>query len=86
LSKATLKAGFNILQEIDEVLRNKDTAMEKYGKHWSWVCDEISSKYYTTIPHITGRAKPESIDDLDKVSDEAAMLVCPPNATLLCTY
>lgn len=75
LSKATLKAGFAYLQEIDELIQKPALAQKKYGQSQQDALAEISSKYYTTIPHISGRQRLPVIDNNNLVTSEAGMLV-----------
>lgn len=75
LSKATLKAGFSYLQELEDLIRDPKIAKKKYDTTHKAALEQVSNKYYTAIPHVTGRTAPPTIDTNDMLAAEVVMLV-----------
>ncbi|RMZ81832.1 hypothetical protein DV738_g2115, partial [Chaetothyriales sp. CBS 135597] len=63
LSKTTLRTGFKHLQELASLIKDPSIAQEKHGKTQEAAIEDFSNKYYSTIPHITGRMRPPLIDN-----------------------
>lgn len=64
LSKSTILEGFEVLKKIGEVIQDPSTAQSKYreyGASIQAVIQELSSQYYTVIPHDFGRRVPQPI-------------------------
>ena len=73
LSKGQIAKGFEILEELEAVMENK-----KKGTY-----TELSSQFYTCIPHDFGRQRPRPIDTREALQQKYDMLaVSPP---LLCS-
>ena len=67
LSKSQIAKGFEVLEELEAVMENK-----KKGSY-----DELSSRFYTAIPHDFGRAKPRPINTREALQQKYDMLaVC----------
>ncbi|XP_059184953.1 protein mono-ADP-ribosyltransferase PARP3 [Centropristis striata] len=66
LSKVQIAKGFEVLEEIEE-------AMNKKSKHSR--LEELSSKFFTTIPHNFGRSRPPVIDNAEIVEKKKEMLM-----------
>ena len=66
LSKAQIAKGFEALEEIEQAVR----ALE----HWSTL-EDLSSQFYTIIPHSFGRRLPPVIDDEEKLQAKKNMLL-----------
>ncbi len=67
LSKSQIAKGFEILEELEAVMENK-----KSGSY-----ADISSKFYTAIPHDFGRTRPKAIDTREALQLKYDMLaVC----------
>ena len=64
LSRSQIAKGFEILEELEAVMENK-----KQGSY-----NDISSKFYTAIPHDFGRAKPRAIDSREALQQKYDML------------
>lgn len=64
LSKAQIAKGFEILEELEAVMENK-----KKGSY-----ADISSKFYTCIPHDFGRQRPRPIDTREALQQKYDML------------
>jgi poly [ADP-ribose] polymerase len=64
LSKSQIAKGFEILEELEAVMENK-----KSGSY-----ADISSKFYTTIPHDFGRTRPKAIDTREALQQKYDML------------
>ncbi|RXM95828.1 Metabotropic glutamate receptor 2 [Acipenser ruthenus] len=66
LSKAQIAKGFEALEELAESLK-KRTSKSKL--------EELSSKFYTIIPHNFGRMRPPVIDTLEIIAAKKEMLL-----------
>ncbi|CAF1084703.1 unnamed protein product [Adineta steineri] len=64
LSKSQIAKGFEILEELEAVMENK-----KKGSY-----NDISSKFYTAIPHDFGRVRPKPIDTREALQQKYDML------------
>lgn len=64
LSKGQIAKGFEILEELESVMENK-----KKGSY-----ADISSKFYTCIPHDFGRQRPRPIDTREALQQKYDML------------
>ncbi|RMZ90147.1 hypothetical protein DV736_g2617, partial [Chaetothyriales sp. CBS 134916] len=63
LGKTTLRTGFKHLQELASLIKHPSLAQNKYGKTQKAAVEDLSNRYYSTIPHITGRQRPPLIDN-----------------------
>lgn len=66
LSKVQIAKGFEVLEEIEAAMNQKS------GKGR---LEELSSKFYTTIPHNFGRNRPPTINDKEIVEKKKEMLL-----------
>nr|XP_054752032.1 protein mono-ADP-ribosyltransferase PARP3-like [Lytechinus pictus] len=66
LSKAQIAKGFEALEELEDAIQKKANK----GK-----LSELSSKFYTIIPHSFGRNIPPLIDDAEKIQAKKDMLI-----------
>ncbi|KAM7422526.1 hypothetical protein PAMA_010529 [Pampus argenteus] len=66
LSKIQIAKGFEVLEEIEGVLNKKSGRKS---------LEELSSKFFTTIPHNFGRSRPPTIDDKEIVDKKKEMLM-----------
>uniref|UniRef100_A0A669DU38 Poly [ADP-ribose] polymerase n=1 Tax=Oreochromis niloticus TaxID=8128 RepID=A0A669DU38_ORENI len=66
LSKVQIAKGFEVLEEIEAAMNQKS------GKGR---LEELSSKFYTTIPHNFGRNRPPTINDREIVEKKKEMLL-----------
>ena len=64
LSKSQIAKGFEILEELEAVMENK-----KKGSY-----NDISSQFYTVIPHDFGRQRPRPIDSREALQQKYDML------------
>lgn len=67
LSKTQIAKGFEVLEEIEEVLNGSKINSSKIN--------DLSSKFYTVIPQDFGRAKPPLIDSKEKLQQKYDMLM-----------
>jgi poly [ADP-ribose] polymerase len=67
LSKTQIAKGFEVLEDIEALLKNKNPSRAKM--------DELSSKFYTIIPQDFGRMRPPAIDDQEKLQKKYDMLM-----------
>lgn len=74
LSKTTLKQGFEHLNELASLIKHPKLAANKYQMSQAEAIEDFSNKYYSTIPHETGRAPPPLINDQDILRKEISML------------
>lgn len=68
LSKAQIAKGFEVLEEIE-------AAMTLKGPSRSSRLEELSSKFFTIVPHNFGRNRPPTINDRDIVEKKKEMLM-----------
>ncbi|XP_038666754.1 protein mono-ADP-ribosyltransferase PARP3 [Scyliorhinus canicula] len=66
LSKQQIAKGFDALDEIDEALKQSQNTKK---------LEELSSKFYTIIPHYFGRNRPPVIDTAEVVQAKKDMLL-----------
>jgi poly [ADP-ribose] polymerase len=70
LSKTQIAKGFEVLEEIeDELKKSKPTATK---------LTDLSSKFYTIIPHDFGRQRPPSISNSESLQKKYDMLTVKP--------
>ena len=74
LSKATLKQGFEHLNELASLIKHPALAGNKYGNTQKEAIEDFSNRYYSTIPHEFGRNRPPPIDNNDILRKEISML------------
>ena len=61
LSQSTLEKGFLALKELGDVFLDPKSATEKYNQPLNAIYQDLSSRYYTVIPHDFGRKRPTII-------------------------
>ena len=61
LSKSTIEKGYLALKELGDVILNPKLAQEKYEQSLTAVFSDLSSQYYSIIPHDFGRNRPTPI-------------------------
>ncbi|KAI4183168.1 MAG: hypothetical protein L6R41_005555 [Letrouitia leprolyta] len=74
LSKTTLKQGFEHLNELASLIKHPKLAQNKHEMSQDEAIEEYSNKYYSTIPHVTGRNPPPLINNQDVLRKEISML------------
>ena len=62
LSKSTIEKGYLALKELGDVILNPKLAQEKYDQSLTAVFSDLSSQYYSIIPHDFGRNRPTPIN------------------------
>ncbi|KAL0978326.1 hypothetical protein UPYG_G00169020 [Umbra pygmaea] len=67
LSKLQIAKGFEVLEEIEEAVKNSKTSRLRL--------QELSSKFFTTIPHNFGRNRPPVIDSAEIMEKKKEMLL-----------
>lgn len=66
LSKMQIAKGFEVLEEIEAAMNQKRGNAR---------LEELSSKFFTTIPHNFGRNRPPTIDSKEIVEQKKEMLM-----------
>uniref|UniRef100_A0A665VVS9 Poly [ADP-ribose] polymerase n=1 Tax=Echeneis naucrates TaxID=173247 RepID=A0A665VVS9_ECHNA len=66
LSKVQIAKGFEVLEEIEAAINQKSKRAR---------LEELSSKFFTTIPHNFGRTRPPTIDNKELVEQKKEMLM-----------
>lgn len=66
LSKGQVAKGFDVLDELEAALEGKKNKQK---------LTELSSKFYTVIPHNFGRSVPPVIQSLDVIRSKRDMLL-----------
>jgi len=74
LSENTLKRGNAALKEISEILGDPTLALSKYGGSLGNVLADLTSRYYSIIPHVFGRNIPPIINTVDRLKREADLV------------
>ena len=74
LSKRTLMSGYERLKELAELIANPNLADEVHNMSYTDAINEISSSYYTYIPHSCGRNRPPIICNDDILKKEIELL------------
>ena len=62
LSKSTIEKGYLALKELGDVILNPKLAHEKYDQSLTAVFSDLSSQYYSIVPHDFGRNRPTPIN------------------------
>jgi poly [ADP-ribose] polymerase 2/3/4 len=63
LSKRTLTQGYEILKEIAALIGDHSLAQSQYGQTIGHALEDLSNRYFSTIPHSFGRNRPPVIQD-----------------------
>lgn len=63
LSKRTLTQGYQILKEIAALIGDHSLAQSQYGQSLAHAFEDLSNRYFSTIPHSFGRNRPPVIQD-----------------------
>lgn len=66
LSKIQIAKGFEALEEIEAAINQNNQRSR---------LEELSSKFFTTIPHNFGRNRPPTIDDKEIIEKKKEMLM-----------
>lgn len=66
LSKMQIAKGFEVLEEIEAAMNQKRGSAR---------LEELSSKFFTTVPHNFGRNRPPTINSKDIVEQKKEMLM-----------
>jgi poly [ADP-ribose] polymerase len=66
LSKTQIAKGFEILEDIEAIIKSAKPSNPKLM--------ELSSKFYTAVPHDFGRQRPPSISDAETLQNKYDML------------
>jgi poly [ADP-ribose] polymerase 2/3/4 len=74
LSQNTLTKGNLTLKDISEVLADHSLARTKHGGSLAEVLTQLTSRYYTIIPHVFGRATPPVINNIARLKLEAELI------------
>lgn len=64
ISKSQLAKGFDVLDELEAAVKGKKSSLS-----------ELSSKFYTVIPHSFGRSVPPVISTMHMVNSKKEMLL-----------
>lgn len=62
------------MKDLGEVIQNPDAAKDKYRGTLKDTFGDLSSKYYTIIPHDFGRMRPAPIDTEDQLKAEVDLV------------
>lgn len=65
ISKVQIAKGFEALEQIEDAIKNKKTSK----------LDDLSSLFYTLIPHDFGRQRPPTISNEDTLRRKMDMLI-----------
>jgi poly [ADP-ribose] polymerase len=75
LTKATLLQGFDVLKQLDETIEklNKEKAKAKQAALRDQ-CEQLSSAFYTVIPHAFGRQRPPVVSTSEQLATKVKMV------------
>ncbi|KAJ0423742.1 poly polymerase catalytic domain-containing protein [Aspergillus carlsbadensis] len=74
LSKRTLQTGFATLKELAELAAAPTLATSRYGMQFQAAMEQLSNRYFTTIPHVFGRNRPPVLNDQAYIKKEVELL------------
>jgi poly [ADP-ribose] polymerase 2/3/4 len=74
LSDNTLRKGNSVLKEISDVLGDPNIAVAKYGQTQTMALANLTSRYYSIIPHVFGRNIPPVINTVGRLKREAELI------------
>ena len=74
LSKRTLQTGYEILRDLADLIRNPPLAQSKYDGTFASVTEDLSNRYFTTIPHAFGRNRPPVLNTNTLIETETDLL------------
>lgn len=74
LSKGTIEKGYRALRDIGDVILDPKLAEDNYQMSLSAAFSDLSSTYYTIIPHDFGRKRPSPITDEAQLKAEVDLL------------
>jgi poly [ADP-ribose] polymerase 2/3/4 len=63
LSKRTLTQGYQILKDIAAIIGDPSLAQSLHGQSLAQALEDLSNRYFSTIPHAFGRDRPPVIQD-----------------------
>jgi len=63
LSKRTLSQGYQILKDVAAVIGDHSLAQSEHGQTLAQALEDLSNRYFSTIPHAFGRQRPPVIQD-----------------------
>ncbi|KAF9652042.1 PARP-domain-containing protein [Thelephora ganbajun] len=70
LAKSTILSGFSALKELSEVISQPDSVKTRGFSNFRAACEELTSRYYSIIPHAFGRSRPPPITTLEVLKKE----------------
>lgn len=74
LSKRTLTQGYQVLKDISAVLGDHSLAQSQYGQSFAQTLEDLSNRYFSTIPHAFGRNRPPVIQDNTLMKKEVELI------------
>jgi poly [ADP-ribose] polymerase len=74
LSDRTLKNGFSILKELSELITDPSLAASRYDTGYGTATENLSNRYFTTIPHVFGRNRPPVLNSDAQIKKEVELL------------
>ncbi|OJJ48899.1 hypothetical protein ASPZODRAFT_157407 [Penicilliopsis zonata CBS 506.65] len=74
LSKRTLRAGFQVLKDLSELVAQPALAASKYNTSFVRATEDLSNSYLTTIPHVFGRNRPPVLNNELMIKKEIELL------------
>ncbi|KAF7175276.1 hypothetical protein CNMCM7691_007316 [Aspergillus felis] len=74
LSKRTLTTGFQILKDLSELVTDPTLASSRYNTTFQDAAQDLSNRYFTTIPHMFGRNRPPVLASDQQIKTEVDLL------------
>lgn len=74
LSKRTLQQGFTALKDLADLVRDPSISVSRFGAPFNTAVTDLSSRYWTLIPHAFGMRRPLLINNTDIIKKEVDLL------------
>ncbi|KAI0063109.1 PARP-domain-containing protein [Artomyces pyxidatus] len=74
LAKAAILNGFSALKTLSEVLEHPDSAEVTQRGGFVRACEDLTSNYYSIIPHVFGRNRPTIINNTELLKKELELV------------
>ncbi|KAJ7171802.1 poly polymerase catalytic domain-containing protein [Mycena crocata] len=74
LAKSTILQGFAALKVLSEVIENPNGETAKSYGNYHQACEQLSSSYYSVIPHVFGMSRPTSISNQQLLKKELELV------------
>lgn len=74
LGDRAIKTGYATLKELSELHSDQSLADSRYGVSLQTAQEDLSNRYFTTIPHVFGRNRPPILSTMNQIKTEVELL------------